>query len=202
MLQVEHRIMLAAGGITGRSIYIDIFPLSINLRLIAHAAHLAVFHVGLQLVAVGLICWIRYLHAAGHHATAVERLACGVSHLHAVNHEEVIVEAFRLRFGSAGPHAVGPFLHVVELAKVYLHLLCRWSFHAKLHSAVLQHPWIFLIADIQSRGLRQLGLLHASLALEEVHHPLECIVIEGHRTMVAVGHGDEVVKTACVLQCL
>lgn len=45
--------------------------------------------------------------------------------------------------------------------------------------------------------------MHSSFPLEEVDHTLEGIVIEGDRTMVATGNGDEVLKHVFVLQwCL
>src|SRR5574344_1975119 len=146
---LEPRITLATCGIVGRSIYIDIFPLSGDLRLIANSTYLAMLNVGLHLVAVSLLCGIRNLNTTSHHTATIERLACGISHLYSIDHEEIIVESFRLRFGGTCPHSVGTFLHVVEFAEVYLHLLGCGSFHAKLHPTVLQHSGIFLIADIQ-----------------------------------------------------
>ena len=149
MLQVEHRITLAACSIVGRSIYIYVFPLSGDLRLIANSTYLAMLNVGLHLVAVGLLCGIRNLNSTRHHTTTIERLACGISHLYSIDHEEIIVESFRLRFGGTCPHSVGTFLHVVEFAEVYLHLLGSRCINSKLHPTVLQHSGIFLIADIQ-----------------------------------------------------
>ena len=111
-------------------------------------------HLGLQLVALSLLCRIRNLHTTGHHAASIERLACGIGHSDAVNNKEIIMESFCLRLGSACPHSVGTFRHIVESAKVYLHLLCCGGFHSELHSAVLQNPGILIVADVQRRRLR------------------------------------------------
>ena len=145
VLQIQHRILLLAFFIFGRSIDIAGTDRILDLAPILAFAHLSVRDGRIEGIIGGHFRLFRNLDAARLLAAAVEGLAVGVVHADAVHQEGIVVEAHHQRIGRAGPDTVFIFREGIFLvADVHLDVRCRGSGELEGGAALGIHARVIL----------------------------------------------------------
>ena len=153
VLQVQHRILLGALLIFGRSIDIAGADRLLDVAPVLALAHLAVRDGRVESVVRGHFRLLGNLDAARLLAAAVEGLAVGVVHADAVHQERIVVEAHHQRVRRAGPD---PLLILREgiflVADVHLYVRRRRRGNLEGGASLGIHAGILLGGDVGGSG--------------------------------------------------